>query len=212
MSDVQVILREDVANLGDAGALVRVKPGYARNFLVPQGKAELATEAKVAQLEHQRRVIAEKLSRELDDVRAVADRYRGMVIEVEANAGAEGKLFGSVTAAQIAGLLAQQGLEIDRRKIGLSEPIRSVGDHSVSVRLHRDLQVDVTVRVHGTAAPQEPELRADEPRDADESLRSADGGGDAAASVDEDSEASDSSDESPSDESLSDESPSDKSE
>ena len=113
MSDVQLILREDVVNLGEAGDLVRVKRGYARNFLVPQGKAELATKSNIRQLEHQQRVISEKLAKELKDVEAVARKVRGMVVEVEANAGPEGKLFGSVTAAQnIVTAVNRSGLEV----------------------------------------------------------------------------------------------------
>ena len=127
MSDVRLILREDVLNLGEAGDLVRVKPGYARNFLVPQGKADIATESNIKLFEHQKRVISEKLAKELKDVKAVARKFDGMVLEIEANAGSEGKLFGSVTAAQISQLLAERGFEIDRRRITLAEAIRSVG-------------------------------------------------------------------------------------
>lgn len=163
MSGVQLILREDVVNLGEAGDLVLVKPGYARNFLVPQGKANLATEANIRQLEHQQRVISDKLAKELKDVEAVAGKVRGMVIEVEANAGAEGKLFGSVTAAQIAQLLAERSFEIDRRHIGLAEPIRSVGEHTVSLKLHRDLSVDLKVVVRGTDPPQSEVEEIEEP-------------------------------------------------
>ena len=154
MSDVQLILREDVSNLGEAGDLVRVKPGYARNFLVPQGKALLATESNIKELEHQKRVISEKLAKELKDVKAVAGKFKDMVLEIEANAGPEGKLFGSVTAAQISQLLAERGIEIDRRRITLAEPIRSVGEHGVSLKLHRDFSVDIKIQVHGTEAPQ----------------------------------------------------------
>jgi len=185
MSDVQLILREDVVNLGEAGDLVRVKRGYARNFLVPQGKAELATKSNIRQLEHQQRVISEKLAKELKDVEAVARKVRGMVVEVEANAGPEGKLFGSVTAAQIAQLLAERNFEIDRRRIGLAEPIRSVGEHTVSLKLHRDLSVDVKVVVRGTGPP-ESEVEPIEEPDAD--LDAARDSDDEAAQVGEDDE------------------------
>lgn len=164
MSDVQLILREDVVNLGDAGDLVRVKPGYARNFLVPQGKADVATEANIKRLEHQKRVIAEKLAKELKSIKAVAGKFKGMVLEIEANAGAEGKLFGSVTAAQIAQLLVERGFEIDRRRISLAEPIRSVGEHGVSLKLHRDFSVEVKILVRGTEAPQEKLEEVEEPK------------------------------------------------
>jgi len=163
MSDIQLILREDVMNLGEAGDLVHVKPGYARNFLVPQGKADLATKSNLKRLEHQKRVISEKLAKELKDVKAVAGKFQGMVLEIEANAGSEGKLFGSVTAAQISQLLAERGIEIDRRRITLAEPIRSVGEHIVSLKLHRDFSVDIKIQVHGTQAPQQVLDEVEEP-------------------------------------------------
>ncbi len=163
MSDVQLILREDVMNLGEAGDLVRVKPGYARNFLVPQGKADLATESNLKRLEHQKRVISEKLAKDLKDVKAVAGKFKDMLLEIEANAGPEGKLFGSVTAAQISQLLAERGIEIDRRRITLAEPIRSVGEHTVSLKLHRDFSVDIKIQVHGTESPQQVLEEVEEP-------------------------------------------------
>ncbi len=153
MALVKVILSEDVLNLGEAGDLVSVKPGYARNFLLSQGKADLATEANVKQLEHQKRVVAEKVAKDLKDLRVIADRVRDTVIEVTANAGEDGKLFGSVTTAQIAQLLQEKGIEVDRRKIGLSEPIRQVGEHPVDVRLHRELVVEIKVVVTGSGVP-----------------------------------------------------------
>ena len=160
MADVRVVLREDVLNLGDAGDVVGVKPGYARNYLIPQGKALIATEAKVKQLEHERRVIEEKLAKDLKDLKAAAKRINGTVVEVSANAGEGGKLFGSVTTQQIAVLLAEQGVQVDRRRIQ-SEPIRTVGEHTVDVRLHRELSVKVKVIVTGTkpvVASNEPDL------------------------------------------------------
>jgi len=149
MADVRVILREDVLKLGDAGDVVAVKPGYARNYLVPQGKALIATEAKVKQLEHEKRVIDEKLAKELKDLKAVAKKVSGKVVEVSANAGESGKLFGSVTTQQIAALLAEQGVTVDRRRLQ-TDPIRTVGDHSVNLRLHRELIVKIKVVVIGT--------------------------------------------------------------
>ena len=153
MALVKVILSEDVLNLGEAGDLVSVKPGYARNFLLSQGKADLATEANVKQLEHQKRVVAEKIAKDLKDLRVIADRVRDTVIEVTANAGEDGKLFGSVTTTQIAQLLQEKGIVVDRRKIGLSEPIRQVGEHPVDVRLHRELSVEIKVVVTSSGVP-----------------------------------------------------------
>jgi large subunit ribosomal protein L9 len=160
MGDVRVILREDVVNLGDAGDVVGVKAGYARNYLIPQGKALVATAAKVRQLEHERQVIEARLAKDLKDLKAVANRVNGTVVEVSANAGEGGKLFGSVTTQQIAELLALQGVTVDRRRIQ-TDPIRTVGEHTVDVRLHRELSVKVKVVVTGTVAVEntnEPDL------------------------------------------------------
>jgi large subunit ribosomal protein L9 len=147
MANVQVILREDVASLGHAGDLVKVKPGFARNYLLPQGKAIVATEASKRELEHQKRVIAEKVRRDRELLDAERKKYDGVVVEIAAQAGEEGKLFGSVTAAQIADALVERGLEIDRRRIELADPIKSLGEHDVVVRLHRDVTATLKVNV-----------------------------------------------------------------
>ena len=147
MANVQVILREDVAALGHAGDLVKVKPGFARNFLIPQGKAVVATEASKRELEHQKRVIAEKVRRDREALEAERKKFDGVVVEITAQAGEEGKLFGSVTAAQIADTLAERGLELDRRRIDLAEPIKALGEHDVVVRLHRDVTATLKIKV-----------------------------------------------------------------
>jgi large subunit ribosomal protein L9 len=147
MGQVKLILREDVPKLGHAGELVSVKPGYARNFLLPQGKAALASEANVRELEHHKRLITEKVARELKDLNAARDRLEQLELEVAAQAGEEGRLFGSVTAIQIAELIGEKGIEIDRRKIDLAEPIKEVGEHSVPVKLHREVVANVRLKV-----------------------------------------------------------------
>jgi len=147
MAGVKIILREDLPKLGDAGDVVSVKPGYARNFLIPTGKASIATEARVNELAHQKRVIAEKVAKELKALFAEKDRIEQVKLVVEAQVGEEGKLFGSVTAVQIAELLAAKGIEVDRRKIDLPEPIKQAGDHQVPLRLHREVIAMLTVRV-----------------------------------------------------------------
>jgi large subunit ribosomal protein L9 len=151
MRSVKVILREDVANLGDAGELVSVKPGFARNYLLPLGKAVAATDASVRELEHQKRVIAEKVARDRKLLEGEKAKYEGQVVEIAAQAGEEGKLFGSVTAAMIAEKLAERGLAVDKRKIALADPIKEVGDHPVVLKLHREIQATITVKV--SAAP-----------------------------------------------------------
>jgi large subunit ribosomal protein L9 len=147
MGLVQVILSEDVHNLGDAGDIVSVKPGYARNYLVPRGKAMPATAERMNEVEHQKRVIAEKRAKELKDLEAVKARLEATSLEVEAQAGEEGKLFGSVTAQNLADLLAEKGLEVDRRKIVLADPIKSVGEHVVAIRLRSDVHAEFKVTV-----------------------------------------------------------------
>lgn len=147
MANVQVILREDVASLGHAGDLVQVKPGFARNFLIPQGKAIVATEASKRELEHQKRVIAERVRREREVLEGERKKFDGVVVEITAQAGEEGKLFGSVTAAQIADTLIERGLEVDRRRIELADPIKALGEHDVVLRLHRDVVATLKVKV-----------------------------------------------------------------
>jgi len=145
---VKVILREDIPRLGDAGEVVDVRPGFARNFLLPQGKAILATESSVTALEHHQRVIGEKVTRERKALEAEKARIEAVVLEIAVQVGEEGKLFGSVTSAQIAELLAEKGVAIDRRRLELPEPIKEAGEHRVPLRLHRELvaQVRLTVK------------------------------------------------------------------
>jgi len=147
MRQVKVILRETVYGLGDAGDLVGVKVGYARNYLLPQGKALLATESKVRELDHHKRVVTEKAARNLNDLKALRDRLESVALEVTARVGEEGKLFGSVTTAHIAQLLAEKGYTVDRRKIRLGEPLRELGDHVVPIHLQRDLIAEVALKI-----------------------------------------------------------------
>jgi large subunit ribosomal protein L9 len=148
MGLVKLILRDDVNKLGNAGDLVSVKPGFARNFLLPQGKAILATESRVKELEHQKRVIAERMAKETKDLEALKRRIESVALEFEAQAGEEGKLFGSVTSQQLAQQLAEKGVEIDRRKLVLDEPIKTLGEHTVCVRLRNELIAEVKVTVN----------------------------------------------------------------
>ena len=151
MGLVQVILSEDVHALGDAGEVVSVKPGYARNYLFAQGKAMPATAERINKVKHQQRVIAEKRARELTDLESVKAKLDATTLEIEAQAGDEGKLFGSVTAQNLAELLSQKGLTVDRRKIVLQEPIKTIGEHTVAIRLRSDVVAEfkVTVKAAG---------------------------------------------------------------
>ena len=147
MAHVKVILREDIPRLGDAGEVVNVRPGFARNFLLPQGKAILATEASVNALEHHQRVISDKTQREKKTLEVEKSRIEALALEITVQVGEEGKLFGSVTAAQIADLLGAQGVSVDRRKIELGDPIREAGEHRVPLRLHREVVAHVRLTV-----------------------------------------------------------------
>ena len=147
MALVQVILSEDVHNLGGAGDVVKVKPGFARNFLIPQGKALPATAARVHEVEHKRRVIADKRSKELKDLESVKSRLEAISLEIAAQVGEEGKLFGSVTSQNLADLLREKGVEVERRKIVLVEPIKTVGEHTITVRLRNDVVASIKVTV-----------------------------------------------------------------
>jgi len=144
---VKLILRESVPSLGEAGDLVSVSPGFARNYLLPQRKAILATEGNVRELEHKQRVVAAKVAKERKEHESLRDRIQAVALTVRARAGEEGKLFGSVTSVQIAELLAAAGVEVDRRKIQLDEPIKELGEHAVEIRLQRDLVAKVKVTV-----------------------------------------------------------------
>ena len=147
MAQVKLILREDVQSLGDAGDLVTVKPGYAWNYLLPQGKAVAASAANLSELEHQKRVVTEKLGKERKQLEDVKQGLEALQLAVAARVGEEGRLFGSVTTAQIAALLAERGFEIDRRRILLTEPIKEIGEHVVAIRLQADLNAEVKLSV-----------------------------------------------------------------
>lgn len=149
MAQVQLILNEDIRNLGQAGEVVSVKPGFARNYLLPQQKAMLATESKVKQLEHHRRQIADKVEREQKAWERERERMEGTPLETTAQVGDEGKLFGSVTTQHVAEMLREKGFEVDRRRIELGGegPIKQAGEHEVRVRLFRDIVAKVQLKV-----------------------------------------------------------------
>jgi len=182
MAQVKLILREDVPKLGDAGDVVSVKPGYARNYLIPRGLANHASDGKLAELEHHKRQIEEKVQKTRKDQEAVKNSVEKIALRIEMQAGEAGRLFGSVTTAKIAELLAEQDVTVDRRKIQLKEPIKEVGDHEVAVRLHRDVKAKVTlsvVGIGGTAAAPEGEPTPEpapepEPAPADDEAEAAD--------------------------------------
>ena len=144
---VQVILRQAVDDLGDIGEVVDVRPGYARNFLIPQGIAYEATDANQKRFEEERRHILERSARELDRANAAAERIEGQSVSFSVRAGEDGKLFGSVTASDISQALGEKGLDVDRHLIRLEEPIKQLGVYKVTVLLHSEVRPEVTVWV-----------------------------------------------------------------
>ena len=145
---MQVVLRTDVASLGKKGDVIDVADGYARNYLVPRGLAMKASKGAAQQATVMRRSRDVKDARERGAAEEVATKLVPQVIRLTSRAGGEGKLFGSVTTTDVAeAVLAQTGIELDRRKLHLEEPIRVVGTHRVTVRLHSDVEFPVTVEV-----------------------------------------------------------------
>lgn len=143
----QVILRTDVADLGRAGEVVDVKPGYARNYLIPQGLAYAASKGNVRRLEGERQQTQVSLDQQKDRAEGLAAELEGRSVSFKVKAGEEGKLFGSVTTVDIAEQLASEGVTIDRRDIILEEPIKELGVFRVPVRLHADVRPELTVWV-----------------------------------------------------------------
>jgi large subunit ribosomal protein L9 len=144
---MQVILRERIENLGNAGDVVDVKPGYGRNYLIPRGMAYEATQANVRRIEAERASIAKREAATLSEAREQAKSIEGVSLTFHARAGQEGKLFGSITSADIVEKLAEQGVQIDRRAVELEEPIKALGVTSVPVRLHSQVRPEVKVWV-----------------------------------------------------------------
>lgn len=146
---VKVILRETMDNLGEPGDVVDVKPGYARNYLLPQGIAYEASEANVRRLEEEKERAESIAKRDYLEARRRASQLDGAALVFEARAGEEGKLFGSVTSADIADRLNELDLdfEVDRRWIQLDEPMKELGAYKVAVRLHADVEEEIEVRI-----------------------------------------------------------------
>ena len=148
---MKLILREDVENLGRGGDVVDVKPGYGRNFLLPRGLAVVANPKNLREIEHQKAVASAKAAKLKASAEAVAKRLAETPITLKRKAGEQEKLFGSVTALDVAEALAARGLQIDRRSIDLAEPIKTVGDFEVGVKLHHDVVGKVKVKVEAEA-------------------------------------------------------------
>jgi large subunit ribosomal protein L9 len=149
---MQVILLQKVANLGNIGDLVKVKSGYGRNFLLPKGKATLATPANVAQFESRRAELEKAANEELAAAQARAAKFADFKLSIAAKAGTEGKLFGSIGTSDIAEGATKAGLSLERAEVRLPEgPLRLAGEHVVQIQLH----ADVTAELHLTIVPEE---------------------------------------------------------
>jgi large subunit ribosomal protein L9 len=148
---MKIILADEVRGLGTRGDVVDVKNGYARNFLLPQGLALLANAANTRRLEEEKKRYDERLMKEKSVAEKVAEKMDGLRLTLVKKAGDGDVLYGSVTSGEIADLLAEKGIEVDRRRIALEEPIKRLGEHQVHVKLHRDVTVPVTIDVQGTS-------------------------------------------------------------
>lgn len=152
---MKVVLRENVDNLGRRGDVVNVAPGFGRNFLIPKKLAFPDTPGYRKVLAAERRAKELREMKEQREAEAVAVRITGLALSITKKVGEEGQLYGSVTAQEISELLAGHGIEVDRRRIVLDEPIRTVGSHIVPVRLHREVTAQANVEVVAEAAPEE---------------------------------------------------------
>ena len=147
---MQVILLEKVVNLGNLGDIVKVKDGYARNFLIPNKHARRATKDALAEFEVRRAELEKVAAEKLAAAQAQGEKLAGSTVQIGQKAGVDGRLFGSVTNADIADALAKQGFAVEKAQVRLPEgPLKMVGDHAVQVSLHTDVLVDVTVSVLG---------------------------------------------------------------
>jgi len=150
---MQIILLDKIVNLGNLGEIVKVKDGYARNFLIPTGRARRATEANKAEFEARRAELEKQAAEKLAEAQGQGEKLAGKTIKLTQKAGVDGRLFGSVTNHDIADELKKQGFEVHKSQVRMpSGPIKVVGDSTVAVSLHTDVVVDITVSVYGETA------------------------------------------------------------
>lgn len=170
MATTQVLLREDIDNLGGRGEIVKVKAGYARNYLLPRGLAINATKGNVKQIENERAALLKKEAKEKSTAEMQGDQMKGITLSFERRAGEHGLLFGSVTTMDVAEALKAKGYEIDRKRISLDETIKELGDYTAHVRLHREITIEIPIEVLGEGgvravkkieAPETPENAGD---------------------------------------------------
>jgi len=168
MANTTILLREDIEHVGGRGEIVKVKAGYARNFLLPQGMATLATKGNVKQIEQERSALLKKVAVERSSAEAQKEQMGKIALSFERKAGEHGTLFGSVTSMDIAEALNAKGYEIDRRKIVMKDAIKETGEFTVIVKLHREVTLDipVTVTAEGGEAESKPERKSKKADDA----------------------------------------------
>ena len=154
---MKLLLKEDVDGLGFCGDEVEVKDGYGRNFLIPKGKALLATPNYLKAFNHQKRIVQAKVKKVTAIAQGVADEISKATLQIKKKMGEGGKMFGSVTAQEISGLLKSKGIEIDRRKIQMQEPIKKAGEFTVPVKLHPEVTGQIKLIVEGEKAEEKME-------------------------------------------------------
>lgn len=144
---MKVILKEDVKNLGAAGSIVNVADGYARNFLIPRNLAVEASNRNIKALEQERKKIEDAARKAKESAQELSNRLSSLTVQIMAKAGEEGKLFGSVTNADISEALKREGFDVDRKRIMLEEPIKRLGTYTVNVKVYQDIIVPVNINV-----------------------------------------------------------------
>ncbi|HHE31729.1 MAG TPA: 50S ribosomal protein L9 [Chlorobaculum parvum] len=165
---MKIILRKDVATLGDAGEVVTVKNGYANNYLIPQGYAIRATEGTLKALETEKKQQARKIEQRRKDARELSAKIEQMTLNISAKSGESGKLFGTVTSGDIAKALKAQGVEIDRRKIQLEAPIKALGKYEAEAKIYMDITAKLNIVVEAEGAEAVETVEAAEAAEASE--------------------------------------------
>ena len=146
---MKLLLKEDVDGLGFCGEEVEVKDGYGRNFLIPKGKALLATPNNLKAFNHQKRIVQVKVKKVTGIAQEVSDKISAVTIQIKKKMGDGGKMFGAVTAQEISDLLKAKGIDIDRRKIQIQEPIKKAGEYSIPAKLHPEVTAEIKLAVEG---------------------------------------------------------------
>ena len=144
---MEVILKEDLKGLGYKNDIVRVKPGYGRNYLIPRGIAMIATPSNRKMIEENIRQVAHKAEKALKDAEAIAEKIGDLTLEIKTKAGESGKIFGAITALQVSDALAEKGFDIDRKKISFAHNIKEVGEHKAVLDLHKEVHHEITIKV-----------------------------------------------------------------